>query len=263
MWHLVCGDAAVEGVSRVIGEVAARGVHVLRDDLAVGPLLDIECPPCAARVGFWEGVWPAAVTPRPGFSASLSADAEWLAGLPRQLRGVTVWHGDSCAEQLLLARVATALEGSALPFWEVACGTHDGRVAHRRAVGMIRPEEFAAFHRPRLVGVERRAKLAGQWRDAVAGSAPIRRWHGGAFTEAEYGLVDDIMLAACDVEWRPLARVMAEPMAQVDGFFVTDFFAFWRARELAAQGLLELRGVAGRLGYDELSVRRRRLSRPV
>ncbi|MNR66145.1 hypothetical protein D3C85_1894920 [compost metagenome] len=48
---------------------------------------------------------------------------------------------------------------------------------------------------------------------------------------------------------------MAELMGRSDGFFVTDFFAFWRARELAAQGRIELAGTAGQHGYGGLTVR--------
>ena len=83
MWHLVCGDTAVEGVTRVIGDAAARGLRVLRDDLAVGPLVDVDQPPCARRAQFWLAVWPGAVTPRPDFGPDLSADAVWLAPVAR------------------------------------------------------------------------------------------------------------------------------------------------------------------------------------
>ena len=80
MWHLVCGDNAVAGVTHVIGlEAAEAGLRVLRDDLAVGPLGDVDAQPCAARAAFWRGVWPAGVTPVPDFEADLPADAQWLA----------------------------------------------------------------------------------------------------------------------------------------------------------------------------------------
>ena len=69
MWHLVCGDNAVEGVSHVIGQQAADdGLRVMRDDLAVGPLGDVDAPPCTARVAFWSTVWPEDVTPVPDLS---------------------------------------------------------------------------------------------------------------------------------------------------------------------------------------------------
>ncbi len=256
MWHLVCGDSAVEGVTRVIGDAAAaQGLRILRDDLAVGPLADVEQAPCAGRAQFWLDVWPSAVTPRPDFGVGLSADAGWLAALARQERPVTVWHGDSCSEQLLLARVASALGGCGLPLWEVSCGTGDSRVRQRRAVGMIEPAALGAYYQPRQVDSVRQAQLAGLWRAAVAANAAIRRWRDGDFHGEDHQVVDAIFLAACTSDWQALPRVMAELMAGTDGFFVTDYFAFWRARELAAQGLVELAGSAGQHGYGGLTVR--------
>ncbi|MFZ6047958.1 DUF3658 domain-containing protein [Pseudomonas sp. CR3202] len=256
MWHLVCGDVAAVGVRRVIGDAAAD-VHlrVLRDDLAVGPLADIDQPPCAARAQYWLAVWPSAVTPRPDFGPDLSADADWLAGLARQAQPVTVWHGDSCAEQLMLARVAAALDGSDLPLWEVACGTGDSRVQRRRAVGMIDPSVLSDYYLPRHVDAGRRSRLAAQWHAAVAANADIRRWRDDAFHGEDHRLVDALLLAACTPDWQPLSRVMADLMGHNDGFFATDFFTLWRARELAAKGCIELVGDAGQHGYGGLTVR--------
>lgn len=255
MWHLVCGDVAVAGVSRAIGEEAAHGLRVLRDDLAVGPLADIDQPPCSGRAAFWLGVWPEAVAPRPDFGPALSADALWIAELAGQPHAVTVWHGDSCSEQLLLSRVAAALVRSEVPLWEVPCGTGDSRVSTRRAVGMIAPEALETYYQPCLVESGRKARLADQWHAAVTASADIRRWRDGEFAGEDHQALDAMLLSACTPQWRPLARVMAEVMATTDGFFVTDYFAFWRARELAARGLVELDGAPGEQGYIALNIR--------
>lgn len=257
MWHLVCGDNAVAGVRRVIGQPAAEaGLRVLRDDLAVGPLGDVDTPPCSARAAFWRGVWPEVVTPAPDFAAGLPEDARWLASLAHQDRPVTVWHGDSCSEQLLLARVAHALQGSAVELWDVACGTGDSRVPRRKAVAMHAPDALAQIARPRPVDANRQAELAAQWRALLADGAPVRRWQAGIFASEGYAGTDAALLDHSGDDWQPLDRVMAEVMARTDGFFATDFFLYWRARELAAAGQLVLTGEPGEYGYKGLQVRR-------
>lgn len=257
MWHLVCGDNAVAGVSHVIGPQAAEaGLRVMRDDLAVGPLGDVNSPPCTARVAFWSAVWPQTVTPAPDFSTGLSEDARWLAELRQQDRPVTVWHGDSCSEQLLLARVAHALQGSAVELWEVPCGSGDSRVQTRLAVAMHRPEALAQIATPRLVDTERKAALTTQWQALLADPQPVRRWQAGAFSSESYQAVDNTLLAHASEQPQPLARLMAEVMARNDGFFATDFFVFWRARELAATGQLTISGEPGEYGYRGLLVQR-------
>ena len=46
MWHLTCGDLAADSVRPLLAD--GSEVRVLRDDLAVGPLADIDIPPCGA-----------------------------------------------------------------------------------------------------------------------------------------------------------------------------------------------------------------------
>ncbi len=256
MWHLTCGDLAADSVRRLLGEGDGEAVRVLRDDLAVGPLADIESPPCAGRVAFWEGVWPAALAPRPDFASGLADDAEWLAGLASQPRPVTVWHGDSASEQLLLARVAATLEGSSLPFREVPCGTGDSRVGTRMAVSMHAPDALAALYLPRAVGPQRIAELASQWRAAVQDNAAIRRWADGRFAAEDHARIDGQLLATCGADWMPLARAMAEVMSRCDGFFATDLFLYWRARELARCGAIQLSDSRA-ADYRDVQARRR------
>lgn len=256
MWHLVCGDAAVEGVTFVLGQALAEdSLRMLRDDLAVGPLDDIEQPPCTKRAVFWQAVWPETVRPVPDFTGTLSEDARWLAGLARQARPVTVWQGDSASEQLLLARVAAALEHADLPLWEVPCGSGDSRFETRRAVSMHEPTALRELYRPLLVVPARRQRLAAQWHAVRQENAAIRRWRDGAFHGEDHAQIDAILLGYCTPEWKPLARVMADVMLRCDGFFPSDFFVYWRARELAGTGRIELSGEADASGYGGLKVR--------
>ncbi|WP_313026832.1 DUF1835 domain-containing protein [Pseudomonas lopnurensis] len=256
MLHLTCGDLAGDGVRALLaGREPQAQVRVMRDDLAVGPLGDIESPPCAARAAFWERVWPDEVTPRPAFTRELAGDARWLAELPGQVPAVTVWHGDSASEQLLLGRVAAALQGSGCMLQEVACGTGDSRVGSRKAVSMHPPEALAERYRPQPVDSLRQVLLAAAWDEQCAAAHGIRRWRDGHFHGEGYQAIDNGLLAASPTAFGPLARAMAEVMGHCDGFFPSDFFLYWRARELAAAGQLELRGDPA-AGYRDLQVRR-------
>jgi len=243
MLHLTCGDLAGNSVRALLaGCEPDAQVRVLRDDLAVGPLSDVDRLPCAARVAFWEQVWPAEVAPRPAFADELVADAVWRTELAEQTAAVTVWHGDSASEQLLLARVAATLRDSRCELHEVACGTGDSRAGRRKAVSLHSPEALATLYRPQAVSAFRQAKLAAVWHQQCAGSHDVRRWCDGALQGEDYRLIDAALVAASPNEFAPLARAMAEVMGHCDGFFPTDFFLYWRARELAAAGHLEVQG---------------------
>ncbi|MBD7976778.1 DUF3658 domain-containing protein [Serpens gallinarum] len=254
MWHLVCEDLAVEGVTHALGaDIAAQSLRVLHDDLAVGPLSDIDQPPCAQRIAYWQALWPVSLQPMPDFAGELVCEAHWLSGLAHGSRAVTVWHGDSCSEQLLLARLAQALAGSPVELWEVACG--NPQLPPRRTVSLRRPDQLVDLyqHHHRL-DASRRQQLAAQWQVLVNDNAPIRLWRAGRFQSVAPAYIDEPLLAACSAEWQPLARAMAEVMARCDGFFPTDVFLYWRARALAAQGRLMLDG-SDQDGYAERLVR--------
>lgn len=255
MWHLTCGDLAADSIVHLLTEPVGQTLRVMRDDLAVGPLHDVDTAPCAARGSFWQAVWPQSVQPQPDFNSELSEDAQWLHALAQQSQAITVWHGDSCSEQLLLARVAAALQHSAVALWEVACGSGDSRVATRRAVSMHSPEVLAERYRPQAIEALRQQQLAAQWHAAIADAAFVRRWQGGQFSSESYAPIDQQLLHFCQTDWMPLARVMASVMAQCDGFFATDFFLWWRARELAAKGQLSFSAPAD-TPYAEQQVRR-------
>lgn len=247
MLHLVCGDLAGTVLQQALGPQAR--IRVLRDDLAVGPLRDIDAPPCAARVEFWTRLWPAAGLTPPDFAGELVDDARWLAQLDE---AVTVWHGDSCSEQLLLARVASASARAGRPLWEVACGQLPQWP--RRTVSLCAPALLAELDgQRRLVTGGRRARLMDAWHQQCQADADLRLWQNGAFEAQPFAVIDQSLLAACSRSTE-LAPAMAEVMAECRGFFPTDLFLLWRARVLQARGLLRLSGEPGEYGYRGLRV---------
>lgn len=251
-WQLVCGDLAAEAIRPLLGE-AAR-IAVLHDDLAVGPLLDVDEPPCAVRTAFWQGVWPPGQA-QPPFAEQLAGEARWLMDLAGQGGPVTVWHGDSTSEQLLLARVASLLGKAPLELREVACGTGDSGVRRRRAISQCSPQQLRDFQRQaRPLSAERRGGLAGQWRQALAENGGVRRWRAGALHSEDYRLVDGMLLCLCSHDWQPLVPLLSQAMRCCSGFFATDLFLAWRLRELARQGRVDLE--AGQTDLAGMRVRR-------
>ncbi|WXL26141.1 DUF3658 domain-containing protein [Ectopseudomonas mendocina] len=239
MWHLVCGDLAGASVMQVLSPAENSGLRVLRDDLAVGPLAGIDQAPCTLRAHFWQQLWHESMQPVPDFANGLDADAMWLSALSQGPQAVTVWTGDSCSEQLLLARVAHLLQDSNVELWEVACA--NPQRPPRKAVSLRTPDELQALFQQRSpLTTAQRTRLAEQWQQALHANADIRCWLAGEFSQHAYALVDEPLLRSCRSEWRPLGRVMADVMAQSDGFFPSDSFLHWRARELATVGQLEL-----------------------
>ncbi|WP_201305649.1 DUF1835 domain-containing protein [Alcanivorax sp. S71-1-4] len=253
MWHVLCGDVAARQLSPLIKRNGSAQIKVLRDDLAVGPLQDVDMPPCAARAAFWQAVWPEEASAELDLG-SLSSDVRWLQALPQQPYSVTVWHGDSASEQLMLARVAFWLGESPVSVQEVKCGTGESHTGGRRAVSMCAPAQLAAFV-PQAVSMARRQQLAGHWSAQRASASVLRCWRAGQLLAGGYEVPDAALMAACDSAWRPLPAVMAAVMEAADGYFPTDYFVYWRARVLAAQGQVVIEGDAGK-GYSGLRVRR-------
>src|SRR5690606_30950024 len=149
-----------------------------------------------------------------------------------------------------------ALEGSSLLFREVICGTGDSRVGTRMAVSMHAPDALVTLFRPRTVEPQRIAELSSQWRAAVQDNAAIRRWADGRFIGEDHQRIDRELTAACGEDWMPLARAMAEVMGRCDGFFATDLFLYWRARELARRGTIQLSDSKA-ADYRDVQARRR------
>lgn len=247
MWHVVCGDAAVNGVAAVLADQPEHRIQVLHDDLAVGPLNDVDTPPCRQRAAFWQAAWLIDIPPPTDLSSRLSADAQWLAALPRSGTAVTVWHGDSCSEQLMLARIAHALSGSDVPLWQVACGNH-GEMP-RRTVSLCSLDMLKALYEQRSrIDAPQREALALQWRQQVANDAEIRLWLDQRFHPERFASLDQALLKHCTSEWQPLGQALAQVMREVRGFFPTDLLLYWRLRLLIQRGLLQ----ASEAEYDSI-----------
>lgn len=246
--HLCCGDSAA-GVIRAGLGLPDSAILTLRDDLAVGPLGDVDDESPDARAAFWRALLTdenrTAIEAGGGALADqLAAESAVLRRLPEAASKIVIWHGTGAAEQLMLRRVLWALRDAATAVEEVAVGAELLPEARRRdmtAVAMLPPEDVpGAVARP--VAPDRKARLATDWESLRADGGGLRHHQDGTITTHPIDAHDGEILAAVGPDWQPAARVIGQPMGTITGFFATDAFVFWRLRQLAAQGRVEFEG---------------------
>nr|WP_294980384.1 DUF1835 domain-containing protein [uncultured Pseudomonas sp.] len=239
--HLVCGDGAAEALRRAVeaGVLVEKKIRVMPDDLAVGPLGDVDTPPCQQRAAFWHELGGEVLRERE-IAIELASDVNWLRS--PDASSVTLWHGDSASEQLLLRRVC-ALLPERVSLRSVGAGSGQCRCEDRHAIAMLKPEELAnALAASHELDAAERQRLGEDWRRALAENAELRLWLDGQLSGAGYAHIDHVLLDSASESWRPAQSLIGPTMAYVDGLFVTDLLAAWRLREQVAAGALELRG---------------------
>lgn len=202
--HVTNGDCAADALTHAL-RLAERTDQViaLRDDLAVGPLRDIDESP-VARAAFWRQV------------SSTPADIEdqlqsQLALLGRLARGdgqVVVWHGQSAADQLTLRRVAYFLRNAPqrlneakLTFDDLAIEAPDAhpdslrRADRATSVGMFSPRQLLAkLPTAAPISVLRISRLALEWQEAKHSSAENRRLRDNMLVSGTWLDVDETLL---------------------------------------------------------------------
>ena len=239
--HLVCGDGAADALHRAVeaGVLTEKKIRVMADDLAVGPLSDVDTPPCQQRAAFWHELGGDALRERE-IAIELATDVNWLRNPDASV--VTLWHGDSASEQLLLRRVCALLPAK-VTLRSVGAGSGQCRSEDRHAIAMLKPEELAnALAGCHELDATERQHLGEDWQRAQAENAELRLWLDGQLSGTGYAHIDRILLDSASDSWRPVQSLIGPTMAYVDGLFVSDLLAAWRLREQVAAGVLELRG---------------------
>jgi len=95
-------------------------------------------------------------------------------------------------------------------------------------------------------------RLGYEWQQNVKENADVRLWKGNTLVPAAYHNVDDVILERAPEDWKPAAEVVASVMGAIEGLLASDWFVFWRCRELIGTGQLVLRGNADSLQTCEL-----------
>lgn len=239
--HLVCGDGAAEALHRAVeaGVLVEKRIRVMPDDLAVGPLSDVDVPPCEQRAAFWHALGGEALRYRE-IAIEMATEVSWLRS--PDVSVVTLWHGDSASEQLLLRRVCALLPAN-VTLRSVGAGSGQCRCEDRHAIAMLGPIELAnALAASHELDAAERQRLAADWHRARVANDELRLWLDGELSGTTYAHIDRVLLESASEHWRPVQSVIGPTMAYVEGLFVSDLLAAWRLRELVAAGRLELRG---------------------
>lgn len=241
--HVVCGDFAAQQL-RAAMALAQRAdpVLILRDDLAIGPVREIDENE-RQRAAFWQRVAPSAGR---DYAGQLREELASLQRLAEGDNAVVCWHGDSASDQLTLRRVAFTLRSTPARLNEIVLRGSDlanPDPERRTSVGMYSPEVLAErFARIAPISLLRIGRLSLEWRALKQVNTQVRRWVHNTFEGATFTEIDDQILTHAPVTWTPMAAFLGEMMSRVTGFFATDSFLLWRCRELGAAGRLALRG---------------------
>ncbi|WP_322082071.1 DUF1835 domain-containing protein [Burkholderia sp. BCC1972] len=247
--HVIQGGTAAASLREALAQ-AGRDERVvgLLDDLGVGPLKGADETP-DTRAAFWHHVLGDQI---PDWNAEIEGEFARLDQLAMDTGQVVVWHAPSVGDKLLLRRVAYHLRNVPQRLNEVRLSAADFDSAQRTALsradqacstGMFSPAELAR-KRPVAapISVLRIGRLALEWQEAKHLNAELRYWVSNTIKSGHYADLDALIVSRAEADWLPARRLVGSIMAAADrgGLFVSDSIAWWRCRELAAAGRLEL-----------------------
>ncbi|SAK94142.1 hypothetical protein AWB75_06771 [Caballeronia catudaia] len=262
MIHVTNGDCAAQSLAEALRRAEREErVIALRDDLAVGPIRDIDESPLA-RATFWRQVLNSAID----FEDELEEQQALFGGLARGDSQIVVWHGQSAADQLTLRRVAYHLRNAPQRLNEAKLNhddltlaaddkdtDHVGRADRATAVGMFSPKQLhAKLPTAAPISVLRISRLALEWQEAKHANADTRRLRDNMLVSGTWLDVDEALLDLAGPEWQPARQIAGAAMGQRFDFMLSDSIAFWRCRELVTAGRLKIRGTPSEISQAEL-----------
>lgn len=251
--HVVNGDIAGNALRQALAQAGRPdSVVVLRDDLAVGPLADVDGSGLA-RSGFWHRVAPSVDV---DFASELRRSLTQLQALRREEMEISIWHGQSAGDQLMLRRVVFHLYQSPQRINEVAMDLRELETPAQgslTAIGMYSPARLARrFSTIAPVSVLRLGRLGYEWQQNVKENADVRLWKGNTLVPAAYHMIDEVILDHATAEWMPAPKLVGSVSGAIEGLLASDWFVFWRCRELVSSGMLSMHGSADSMDTCEL-----------
>lgn len=248
--HIVTGDMATASVKAALNLDPADIVN-MDDDLSVGPLTDVDSVAPIHRAAFWRKIFgPQAKEYEDLYGESMDAKLARTSAVFNRLaasnRPCLVWCGTNANEQLTLRRTAHFIRTSPRAFWFVEVKPADQKPLPPNwstAVAVLNESELASiYERRRELSQDERTVFAEDWRDVCAdgNDASLRMVVNDNIETHPISTYDAHILAQMQSDWQRTVRVVGNAMAKLEKHEASDTFIFWRLRELAKRGHLEI-----------------------
>jgi hypothetical protein len=248
--HIVTGDMAAASLKAALNLVDSDIVN-MDDDLSVGPLTDVDAAAPIHRAAFWRKVMgPEAADYERNYGTSIDSILATTSAAFKQLasdsRPCLVWCGTNANEQLTLRRTAHFLRTAPRALWIVEVKPADQKplpLNWSTAVALLRESELVLiYERRRELSPSERAGFAEDWRKVCANGddTSLRMVVNGRIETQRITAYDDHIHRQMQPGWQPTVRVVGNAMGHLEEHEASDTFIFWRLRELAKRGHLEI-----------------------
>jgi len=252
--HLACGDCAADALRLALDE--NQKVFVLRDDLAVGPLANIDENPPTKRIAYWDSILESGES----IYEKAVEETEIYLSLSKSDLPLTAWVGSDSAEQIMLRRIAWRIRNSDTQLAVVFLNGEDLRGNEKTSTSLISYDRLTQRSKTaRILTINEIESYARDWESLKNSDSEVRLWKNGKFELCSSDIFDSTILEEANLGLQNATELIQKVMHRVEGIFITDSFLFSRLRALARDEAIEISSYGLDLTYRSLpqvSVRR-------
>lgn len=235
--HVCQGGTAAQLVRAVVGE----RVLEIRDDYAIGPLVDVDSSSLDARIAFWAELFAWDEEMLSDMRTEFRTVNEALANLGREATEVVIWAGSDPSEQAMRRRMHWWLQDAPVLITEVLVDAEDVTNPDRSIhtpVALVSIEYLhLCFERRTPSTIEDRRRLAADWAVLREKGRGVRMWEAGCLSERPIDHYDTHLLSLVGAEPAKFRKVLGQAMADTGR---TDTFCTWRFAALIQTGQMSL-----------------------
>ncbi|MDR3679076.1 MAG: DUF3658 domain-containing protein [Flavipsychrobacter sp.] len=250
IYHIVVGDLAAVPLKEAIAQdpSMAGEVVVLKDILNVGPILKEDGVPFSnTRTAFWQQVIPAEKDKIQVDDMERILDLShamykndklvawfWMAPIP----------ADVCAYHWVLPYLSKHKEHfyivniANLPFLDV-----QGKVFYPKSLSEVIPKEIIKARKLARLVTPSEVEIDGdEWQKLVKENKGIRTHEGGKkLSSKDENYYDSQLISFCSQQYQKAARIVTQALTKFS-IPTGDLYLGWRLRQMAAAGLVQIKG---------------------